>query len=97
MTKRRNPCIVQPMPTTACYQRKRKMTKTEIQVLESMFKTGQVAAIPDGGNKYKACRKLARMFGWVERETVLSGVIVHLYRMDDTMIKEARMMIPMED
>ncbi len=56
------------------------MTKIEIEILSEMFRDGSSLTLPNGGNKDKACRKLASMFGWVQRETVCAGVVVHVYR-----------------
>lgn len=59
------------------------MTKIEIEILGEMFREGSTLTLPDGGNKDKACRKLASMFGWIQRETVCAGAVVHVYRISD--------------
>jgi hypothetical protein len=57
------------------------MTKAQIKVLEAIFKFGIVTVLPNS-NEHKAANKMARQFGWIERETVVFGEVVYQYRPD---------------
>ena len=58
------------------------MTKAQKTVLNALFTHGFATCIP-GSNEHKAAIALCKLFPLVERETVVGGAVVYIYRINE--------------
>lgn len=58
------------------------INKAETTILEALFTRGTVTVTPNS-SEHKAARKLAAMFGIIERETVCGACVVYVYRISE--------------
>lgn len=58
------------------------MTKTESKILAHISNDGFVTVLANSA-EHKAAYKMAKLFGWIERETVVGVVNAYQYRLCD--------------